>query len=246
MPIFIGVLFKFRQHCDLQSSHFQKTWLRFLKQIFFGLCFLNQNNWEKYCFPADTNPKRSGLPLTQESIPFPTVGCCHLQQCAISSSYSELRSHWHLLGVHSREQKSPSPTGATPALWPAPANTRPDEPQQTAVPLPTRASRTWYTCPCLTQHNFCKVILDNFRAWRAPSRPLDKLAWHQTLAGLSSSHCHLGIFPLAIKALGPCRTTIKSQGTSATELLRIWINPHILLDFVTLLAAIVSSKPCNC
>lgn len=81
-----------------------------------------------------------------------------------------------------------------------------------------------------------------------PQGPWDKLAWHQVPAGLSSSycHCHLGTFPLATKALGPRRTTVKSQGISATELLRIWINPHTLLDFVTLLSAIVSSKPCNC
>lgn len=72
-------------------------------------------------------------------------------------------------------------------------------------------------------------LLHPSKSWRAselgelPQGPWDKLAWHQAPAGLSSSycHCHLGTFPLATKVLGPCRTSVKSQEISATELLRI-------------------------
>lgn len=147
------------------------------------------------------------------------------------------------LGVQSREQKPPLPCHQgqpTPALM-SPANG--SAPASTCfkdmvhVPLFNTAqllppSKSWITS----------------ELGELPQGPWDKLAWHQAPVGLSSSycHCHLGTFPVATKALGPRRTTVKSQEISATELLRIWINPHTLLDFVTLLSAIVTSKPCNC
>lgn len=123
------------------------------KSLFFGLFFLNQKNWEKHCFPADTNPKRSGLSPVRNPYNFLQwiLQYCHLQQYAISSSYSELRGHWHHWGYRAGSRSHPCPVtrASQHPLWWA---------QQTAVPLPARASRTWYTCPCLTQHNFCLLL----------------------------------------------------------------------------------------
>lgn len=134
-----------------------------------------------------------------------------------------------------RDQHQPTPALMSPANCSASANTCFKD--MVHVPLFNTAqllhlSESWITS----------------ELGELPQGPWDKRAWHQAPAGLSSSycHCHLGTFPLATKALGPHRTTVKSQGISATEPLRIWINPHTLRDSVTLLSAIVSSKPCNC
>lgn len=180
---------------------------------FFGLCFLKQKNWEKHCFPADTNSKRSGLSPTQELIPFPTVSLTMLPLAAICHLFllQRVKRSLTLAGVQQgaeasqpiRSHPCPVTSASQHPLWWAPANC--SAPANTCfkdtvhVPLFNTArllhpSKSWITS----------------EVGELPQDPWDKLAWHQAPAGLSSSycHCHLGTFPLATKVLGPCRTTI--------------------------------------
>lgn len=69
------------------------------------------------------------------------------------------------------------------------------------------------------QHNFC-ILLNSGFLWRLESAlkapgtscPATKLTYRTISLPSYPHHCHLGAFPQATEALGPCRTAVKSQG----------------------------------
>lgn len=125
---------------------------------------------KKHCFSADRNPKRSGLSPTQQSRLFPTVGFTILTHALICRFFLLLQVKRMLTPAQGVQQRAEAPrpirdhpcpvtsvSDSQHPLWQAP-----EQAQQAAMPLPARASRTLYTCPCLTQHNFCILLNPGF------------------------------------------------------------------------------------